>query len=152
VALYGVNPTPGRANPMKEVVRLEGRILNVRHVQKGETVGYDAMWTADRASRIAVVAAGYADGLSRALSSSDVRPGADAIIAGQRCPVAGRISMDLTAIDVTDLPDLAGRRGDFATLIGDGISVDDVAATAGTIGYEVLTGLGHRYHRVYRTF
>jgi len=152
VALYGVNPTPGRANPMRAVVQLEARILNVRHVPRGETVGYDAVWTADRASRIAVVAVGYADGLSRALSSSNVRPGADAIIAGQRCPVAGRISMDLLAIDITDLPDLTGRRGDFAALIGDGISVDDVATTAGTIGYEVLTGLGHRYHRVYRTF
>jgi alanine racemase len=152
VALYGVNPTPGRANPMKEVVRLEARILNVRHVQKGDTVGYDAMWTAGRASRIAVAAVGYADGIARALSSSDARPGAEAIIAGQRCPVAGRISMDLMAIDITDLPDLVGRRGEFATLIGDGIGVDDVAATAGTIGYEVLTSLGRRFHRVYRTF
>jgi len=152
VALYGVNPTPGRSNPMRPVVRLEARILNVRHVPRGETVGYDATWTAGRASRIAVAAVGYADGLSRALSASDTRPGADAIVAGQRCPVAGRISMDLLAIDVTDVLDGGGRRGEFATLIGDGISVDDVAATAGTIGYEVLTGLGRRYHRVYRTF
>jgi alanine racemase len=152
VALYGVNPTPGRPNPMKEVVKLEARILNTRHVRRGETVGYDALWTAGRASRIAVAAVGYADGLSRALSASDTRPGAEAVVGGQRCPVAGRISMDLLAIDVTDVPDGAGRRGDFATLIGDGISVDDVAATAGTIGYEVLTSLGRRYHRVYRTF
>jgi len=152
VALYGVNPTPGRPNPMRAVVQLEARILNVRHVRRGETVGYDAVWTAGRASRIAVAAVGYADGLARALSASDTRPGADAIVAGHRCPVAGRISMDLLAIDVTDVPDGAGRRGEFATLIGEGISVDDVAATAGTIGYEVLTSLGRRFHRVYRTF
>jgi len=152
VALYGVNPTPGRSNPMRPVVGLEARILNVRHVARGETVGYDAVWTARRASRIAVAAVGYADGIARALSASDTKPGADAIVAGRRCPLAGRISMDLLAIDITELPDGVGRRGDFATLIGDGISVDDVAATAGTIGYEVLTSLGRRYHRVYRTF
>jgi alanine racemase len=152
VALYGVNPTPGRTNPMRAVVTVEARILNVRHVRRGETVGYDATWTADRASRIAVAAVGYADGLSRALSASDTRPGADAMVAGQRCPVAGRISMDLLAIDITDLPEGTGRRGDFATLIGDEITVDDLAAAADTIGYEVLTGLSHRYHRVYRTF
>lgn len=152
VALYGVNPTPGRANPMRPVITLEARILTVRHVTKGETVGYGAVWTASRPSRIAVAAVGYADGISRALSASDTRPGADAIIAGTRCPLAGRVSMDLIAIDVTDLPEGAARRGEYATLIGDGITVDDVAAIAGTIGYEVLTSLGHRYHRVYRTF
>ena len=73
-----------------------------------------------------------------------------AIVAGNRCPVAGRISMDLMAIDITDLPDNAARRGDLVTLIGHEISVDDVASVAGTIGYEVLTSLGKRYHRVYR--
>ena len=149
-ALYGVNPTPGRANPMQPVVGLKVRILQVRHVPRGETVGYDATWTARHASRIAVVAAGYADGYPRAAGASDSRPGGDAIIAGKRCPLAGRISMDLIAIDISDLPDGAGRRGEMATLIGDEISLDAVANIAGTIGYEILTRLGHRYHRVYR--
>jgi alanine racemase len=97
-----------------------------------------------------VAAIGYADGYPRATSASDEAPGADAIVAGKRCPLAGRISMDLLAIDITDLPENAARRGDMATLIGDEITVDDVAAAAGTIGYEVLTSLGRRYHRIYR--
>jgi alanine racemase len=150
VALYGVNPTPGRSNPMRPVVELRAHILQVRNVQRGETVGYNAGWTAKRASRIAVVGVGYADGYLRAASASDARPGGDAIVAGKRCPLAGRVSMDLLAIDVTDLPDGAARRGELATLIGDEITIDDVATSAGTIGYEVLTSLGRRYHRIYR--
>jgi alanine racemase len=151
VALYGVNPTPGRSNPMHPVLDLRARIVQVRNVPRGETIGYDGAWTAKRATRLAVAAVGYADGYLRAASSSDEAPGGNAIIAGKRCPLAGRVSMDLLAIDVTDLPDAAARRGDFATLIGDDLSVDDVAQAAGTIGYEVLTSLGRRYHRVYRS-
>jgi len=150
VALYGVNPTPGRSNPMRPVIELRARIVQVRSVPRGETVGYDAAWTTKRATKLAVVAVGYADGYLRAASASDAAPGADAMVAGKRCPLAGRVSMDLLAIDITELPDGAARRGDLATLIGDAISVDDVATAAGTIGYEVLTSLGHRYHRVYR--
>jgi len=150
VALYGVNPTPGKQNPMRPVIELQARVLQVRTVPKGETVGYDAQWTAKRASRIAVVAVGYADGFMRAAGSTDTTLGAVAIVGGTRCPVAGRISMDLMAIDITDLTDQTIRRGDLATLIGHEISVDDVANVAGTIGYEVLTNLGRRYHRIYR--
>ncbi len=150
VALYGVNPTPGRGNPMRPVIELQARIVQVRNVARGDTIGYDATWTAKRATKLAVAAIGYADGYPRAASASDEVPGGDAIVAGKRCKLAGRVSMDLLAIDITDLPDAAVRRGDLATLIGDEISVDDVASTAGTIGYEVLTSLGKRYHRVYR--
>jgi alanine racemase len=150
VALYGVNPIPGRSNPMRPVIELQARIAQVRSVPRGETIGYDAVWTAKRATRIAVVAVGYADGYLRAASASDEAPGADAIVAGKRCPLAGRVSMDLLAIDITELPDGAARRGDLVTLIGDEITVDALASAAGTIGYEVLTSLGRRYHRVYR--
>ena len=150
VALYGVNPIPGQSNPMRPVIELQARIAQVRTVPRGETVGYDAAWTAKRTTRIAVVAVGYADGYLRAASASDEAPGADAIVAGQRCPLAGRVSMDLLAIDITDLPDGAARRGDLATLIGGEMTVDARASAAGTIGYEVLTSLGRRYHRVYR--
>ena len=150
VALYGVNPIPGQSNPMRAVIDLQARIAQVRTVPRGETVGYDGAWTAKRATRIAVVAVGYADGYLRAASASDEAPGGEAIVAGKRCPFAGRVSMDLIAIDVTELPEGAVRRGDFATLIGDEITVDAVASAAGTIGYEVLTGLGLRYHRIYR--
>jgi alanine racemase len=150
VALYGVNPIPGKSNPMRPVIELQARIAQVRTVPRGETVGYDAAWTAKRTTRIAVVAVGYADGYLRAASASDEAPGADAIVAGRRCPLAGRVSMDLLAIDITELPDNAARRGDLATLIGGEITVDALAAAVGTIGYEVLTSLGRRYHRVYR--
>jgi alanine racemase len=150
VALYGANPTPGHVNPMRPVVYLEGRVIQVRKVPAGETVGYSATWTARRPTRLAVVSIGYADGFLRAASATDTHPGADAIVAGIRCPIAGRVSMDLIALDVTRLPAQAVRRGDLVTLLGDDITVDDLAAHAGTIPYEVLTSLGHRYRRVYR--
>jgi alanine racemase len=150
-ALYGINPTPGRPNPMKLVVELTGRILQIRSVARDQTIGYGATWTARRNSRIAVVAAGYADGLLRSASASDERPGGSAIIAGNRCPIVGRISMDLMTVDISDLPDRAVHRGGVATLIGGELSIDDVAAAAGTIGYEVLTRLGARCHVVYRS-
>jgi alanine racemase len=150
VALYGANPTPEHLNPMRAVVRLEGRIAQVRAVAAGDTVGYGANWTAKRDSRVAVVSVGYADGFLRAAGSSNLRAGADAIVAGRRCPLAGRISMDLLAVDVTDLGEHEPRRGELVTLLGDEIGVDDLAVRAGTIGYEVLTSLGRRYRRVYR--
>ncbi len=149
-ALYGVNPTPGRPNPMAPVVELTGRILQIRSVARDDTVGYGATWAAKRPSRIAIVALGYADGLLRAGSGSDDQQGGDAIVAGKRCPIVGHISMDLVCLDITDLADGAVHRGDAATLIGGEITVDDVAAAAGTISYEVLTRLGPRCHLVYR--
>ena len=149
-ALYGVNPTPGRPNPMRPVIEVKGRIIQVRLVPKGDSVGYGAAFTTARPSRLAIVAAGYADGYARAAGATKGKPGAEAIVAGKRCPVVGRVSMDLLAIDVTDLPEGSARRGDFATLIGSGIGVDDIGAAAGTIGYEVLTSLGRRYHRIYK--
>jgi alanine racemase len=149
-ALYGVNPTPGKPNPMRGVVELRGRILQLRDLAAGQTVGYGATWTAKRVSRIAVVALGYADGLIRAAGGTDRQRGGAAIVAGQRCPLAGRISMDLVALDITDVAAGAVHRGDLATFIGEAISVDDFAAAAGTIGYEVLTRLGTRPHLVYR--
>jgi len=149
-ALYGVNPTPGHLNLMQTVVRLTGRIIQVRDISEGETVGYGATWMAKRATRLAIVGVGYADGFPRAASGSDLKPGAEAIVAGRRCPLAGRVSMDLMAVDVTDVPGDGPRRGDVATLLGDEIGVDELASHAGTIAYEVLTSLGRRYRRIYR--
>ena len=149
IALYGGNPTPEQSNPMTPVVDLKGRITLVRDVPKGATVGYRAAWTAARPSRIAIVTVGYGDGYHRAAGHADGRPGAEAIVAGQRCRVAGRISMDLMALDVTDLPEHAAKRGDYVTLIGGDIGVDELAVAMGTSGYEVLTSLGRRYHRVW---
>jgi alanine racemase len=149
-ALYGVNPTPGRASPMRPVVEFKSRIVQVKDVARGQAVGYGASWTARRPSRIAIVSTGYADGYFRAAGSSDARPGARTIVAGQHCPVVGPISMDLLAVDVTDAPETAARRGNFVTLIGGDIGVDEFAAWSGTIGYEVLTSLGRRCTRKYR--
>ena len=149
-ALYGINPTPEADNPMQPVVELKARIVQIRNVERGDTVGYGGTWTARRPTRIAIVSAGYADGYFRAASANDGTRGAEVVVAGKRCPIAGRISMDLTAVDVTDLDKNAVRRGHMVTLIGEGITVDELAHHFGTIGYEVLTSLGKRYARVYK--
>ena len=141
-ALYGLNPTPELPNPMHQVLRLTIPVLQVRKVPAGATVGYGATWTAPRDSRIATIAVGYADGYLRALSGQGL-----AIAAGRPVQLVGRISMDLTTLDVTDVPELA--QGDRVELIGPQQTPDAVAALAGTIGYEVLTSLGARYHRRY---
>jgi alanine racemase len=150
ISLYGGRALIKSDNPMRPVMRLQLRIIQVRSVNKGETVGYGAEQRLARDSRIAVLAAGYADGIARTAGSSDNKQGAEAVVAGKRCPIVGRVSMDLVTVDVTDVPEAAVKRGDLATLIGDGISVDDFAARAGTIGYEVLTNLGRRFTRVYQ--
>ncbi|MFL6792564.1 MAG: alanine racemase [Bradyrhizobium sp.] len=149
-ALYGVNPTPEADNPMRPVVDLKARIVQIRHIDRGETVGYGGTWTARRPTRLAIIAAGYADGYFRAASANDGTRGAEVVVAGKRCPIAGRISMDLIAVDITDLDKNAARRGRMVTLIGEGITVDEVAHHFGTIGYEVLTSLGRRFARVYK--
>src|SRR5579863_3228957 len=148
-ALYGVNPTPEADNPMQPVVELKARVMRIRNVERGESVGYGAVWTARRPTRLAIVSAGYADGYFRAAGGGDGTRSAEVMVAGRRCPVAGRISMDLIAVDVTDLPNNAVRRGHMVTLIGEGITVDELAHHFGTIGYEVLTSLGPRYARAY---
>src|SRR5271167_300878 len=149
-ALYGVNPTPEADNPMLPVVDLKARIVQIRDVERGESVGYGGNWTARRPTRLAVVSAGYADGYFRAGSSNDGTRGAEVMVAGKRCPVAGRISMDLLAVDITDLEKNAVRRGHMVTLIGEGVTVDELAHHFGTIGYEVLTNLGRRFARLYK--
>jgi len=149
LALYGANPTPYRDNPMNPVISLVARIVQIRSVPRGETVGYGAAWTAPRITRLAVVAAGYGDGYARANGAIDGDTGADAMVAGQRCPVIGRVSMDLLAIDITNLPEHAAHRGDLVTLIGGDVTLDEVAANAGLIPYEVLTGLGRHRGRQY---
>ncbi|HET7493047.1 MAG TPA: alanine racemase [Bradyrhizobium sp.] len=149
-ALYGVNPTPEADNPMQPVVKLEARVLQIREAERGDGVGYGSTWTARRPTRLAIMSVGYADGYFRAGSSNDGTRGAEVMVAGKRCPVAGRISMDLMAVDVTDLEKNAVRRGHLVTLLGDGITVDELAHHFGTIGYEVLTSLGSRYARVYK--
>jgi len=141
-ALYGINPTPGMPNPMRLALRLEAPVLQVRDIAAGDTVGYGATWTARQPRRVATVAAGYADGYLRALSGRSVGH-----VAGRAVPLIGRVSMDLLTFDVTDAPEVAP--GSMITLIGPDNPPDELAARAGTIGYEILTSLGARYRRAY---
>ena len=142
-ALYGINPTPGRPNPMQLPVRLRARVLAVRDVPAGDSVGYNATWRAARPSRVATAGIGYADGWHRSLSGRG-----RGFFDGTPVPLVGRVSMDLTTFDVTEIPEIVP--GAWLELIGPAQTPDDVAATAGTNGYEVLTSLGRRFHRVYR--
>jgi alanine racemase len=142
-ALYGINPTPGQPNPVRAPVRLLARILQIREVPAGESVGYNATWRAPAPRRIATAGIGYADGWKRALSGRG-----HALFDGSPAPLVGRVSMDLTTYDVTDFSDVAA--GDWLTLIGPELPVDNVAAWAGTNGYEILTSLGGRIARVYK--
>ncbi|MBL8707014.1 MAG: alanine racemase, partial [Rhodospirillales bacterium] len=148
VALYGANPTPGKPNPMAQVVHLQGKILQVRSVDRGESVGYGASHRFTRPRLIATVGVGYADGFLR--SSSDR---GSAVLGGVAAPIVGRVSMDLITIDVSDAPEELARPGAMVDLIGaqtgHGPTLEDVAAAAGTIPYEILTSLGPRYERRY---
>jgi len=154
IALYGGCASVEEKTPMLPVVSLDARIMQVREAPKGETVSYGATQILERDSKIAVVAAGYADGYPRAGSGAGV-PLREAVPAGQhghiggvRVPLIGRITMDLTLFDVTDVPDEALKEG-WIELIGPNIPLDEAAKAAGTIGYELLTGLGPRYERRY---
>jgi alanine racemase len=144
-ALYGVNPQPGRANPMRQVVRLSAKILQVREIDRGESVGYGAAHLMVTAGRVATVAVGYADGWLRSLSHRGC-----GFLAGNRVPLLGRVSMDLVSFDVSAVDPALARPGATIELLGEHYRVDDAAADAGTIGYEILTALGPRYHRIYR--
>jgi alanine racemase len=149
-ALYGGNPTPKKKNPMRPVIELKARIIQVRAVKRGDAVGYGSAWTAPRDSRVALVAVGYGDGYARAAGANRARPAAPVIVSGRQCPIVGRISMDIMAVDVSELADNQARRGDLVTLIGGELGIDELAAAIDTIGYEVLASLGRRYHRIYK--
>ena len=143
-ALYGVNPRPHRPNPMRPVVRLTAPIIQVRCVDSPATVGYGATHKIALNQKIATVPVGYADGYMRFLSNRGRMR-----VAGRIVPVVGRVSMDLVTIDVTGCPDADLEPGAEVEVLGPHMTVDDVAADAGTIGYEILTALGQRYHRRY---
>ncbi len=143
-ALYGINPLPGQANPMLPVVTLKARILQVRKIDAFQTVGYGGAWRAARPSRVATIALGYADGYFRTLiNRTHVQ------LAGHRVPVIGRISMDLVTVDVTDAPEAACQLGATVEVLGPHMTPDDLADSARTNAYEVMTALGRRYARVY---
>ena len=143
VALYGGNPQPAKPNPFLVAVRLTARILQLHRAEKGETVGYGATFKTKRPSLLAVAGVGYADGLFRALSN-----GGACAVAGVRAPIAGRVSMDLITLDVTDVPGTLAT-GMEVEFFGDTISLEEISEAANTISYEILTSLSHRATRVY---
>ena len=152
VALYGGEAGETSHGVLKPVATLTAAVLQVRTAKAGEAAGYGAAAHLTRPTRIATIGLGYADGYLRAASGAgvgmrEIRPGANAFIAGRIVPVLGRVSMDLTLLDITDLPDDAVKPGDRAEFFGPNISIDAVAAAAGTIAYELLTGLGARVRR-----
>lgn len=143
-ALYGLAPRADAPNPMRPVVSLAARVVQLRTIERGAFVGYGATFRAERTMRIATISVGYADGWLRSLGNAGA-----AWFGATRLPIIGRVSMDSATIDVTDLPEGALVPGMFVELIGPHQSADEVAAAAGTIGYEILTSLGQRYHRQY---
>lgn len=163
IALYGGACTLEALveNPMKPVVKMDSRILQVKSAAPGETIGYGGAETVLPSTRnesgrriTATVSAGYADGYVRSAGSSDARKGAFAAWRGHPVPLIGRVSMDLISVDLTEHPNVdeiakSGCSDEWIELIGPNILVDDVAASAGTIGYEFLTSLGNRFHRTY---
>ncbi|HET6195926.1 MAG TPA: alanine racemase, partial [Acetobacteraceae bacterium] len=143
-ALYGINPTPGRPNPMLTTVTLRARVLQVRRIDALQTVGYGAAWRSARPSRVATIALGYADGYFRTLINRT-----HVHLAGHKVPVIGRISMDLVTIDVTDVPEADSQPGALVEVLGPHLTADDLAEHARTNAYEVMTALGRRYARLY---
>jgi alanine racemase len=143
-ALYGIAPQVGRPNPMRPVVRLQGKVMQIRDVPADTPVGYGHTERTATASRLATVAVGYADGFLRSLSSR-----CGAWFSGSHLPVIGRVSMDSIILDATALPEGSLMPGALVDLIGPDQDLDTVAREAGTIGYELLTSLGARYHREY---
>ncbi|MEQ1955233.1 alanine racemase [Mesorhizobium sp. CN2-181] len=141
-ALYGINPQPGGRNPMRPVVKLEAKVIQTREVPAGTGIGYGHAAKALEPMRLATISLGYADGWHRRATSF-------AFFAGKRLPFVGRVSMDSIILDISALPPGSLAPGTLVELIGPHQSVDEVATQAGTIGYEVLTGFGHRFHRVY---
>ena len=144
IALYGGAPSLDRPNPMKPVVRLDLAVIQTRTVPAGSLVGYGGSFEASGSTRLATIAAGYADGLPRSLSNRGA-----AWYDGVRLPIAGRVSMDSIILDISALPEGTLTQGSFVQMIGPEQTLEDIADDAGTIAYEILTGLGRRYRRTY---
>jgi alanine racemase len=148
-ALYGGQAAQERSAPVEAIVHVRARILQVHDVAVGGRIGYSASYRATSPRRIATIAAGYADGVFRHASATSETPGGWVAFGTKQAPIVGRVSMDLITVDVTGIDDPAPQRGDWVDLIGPDLPIEMVGRAAGTIGYEVLTRLGPRFHRVY---
>ena len=149
IGLYGGRAREDQPNPMRPVVTCAARILQVRDLAPGASIGYGATYRVHRPSRIATLGIGYADGFLRGLSVAEGEAGTMGYIGPHAVPIVGRVSMDFITVDVTDVPEAFARRGAWVEVMGERITVDDLTDKAGTIGYELLTRLGQRVHRVY---
>lgn len=145
MALYGLNPTPDRENPMKTTAFLSSKIIQIREIDTPSCVGYGATCELPAGARVATLPVGYADGYLRSLGNS-----AFCYFKKHKLPVVGRVSMDLIMVDISNVPNGQINVGDEIEIMGKNISADDLAKTAGTIGYEILTRLGARYKRFYK--
>jgi alanine racemase len=148
IAAFGGRAVNGRPNPMAPVIRVEAPILQIKDARIGETVGYGALHRLRRDTKLAIIALGYADGFFRSLSGIGGQLGGKVAINGAFAPVLGRISMDMMAVDITDVPGYI-QPGDAVEVLGPNISIDDVADAARTIGYEILTSLNGRFPKRY---
>ena len=144
IALYGGAPTGGMANPMEPVIRLDVAVVQTRTVPAGARVGYGGVHVTNKLTRLATIAAGYADGLPRSLSDRGA-----VYYDGVRLPIVGRVSMDSTTINISALPEGTLSFGSLVEVLGDHQTLQDLANDAGLISYEILTSLGHRHNRQY---
>uniref|UniRef100_UPI0026186791 alanine racemase n=1 Tax=Chitinophaga sp. TaxID=1869181 RepID=UPI0026186791 len=143
IGMYGVDSAEGFQDKLRHVSTLKTTVAQVKRIPTGDTVGYGATWKAKAPSLIATVRIGYADGYMRSLGNGNGKM----LIRGKLAPVAGVIAMDMLMLDVTHIPDVA--EGDEVIVFGEGLPVEDLAKWAGTIPYEILTGISQRVKRVY---
>ncbi len=144
IALYGGNPRKSGENPMRGVATLTAPLLQVRSIDRGDSVGYGATYVASGARRLGIAALGYADGLMRSLSNRG-----HGVIGGVKCPIVGRVSMDLVTLDITECPAGVAKPGTPVEFIGPNQPVDELARAAGTLPYEIFTRLSARIARQY---
>lgn len=142
--LYGINPTPAKANPLRPCLQLEVPVLQIRTVQENGSTGYGAAHNVIKGQRLATIAIGYADGFMRTLSNHG-----KVFFNAQALPVLGRVSMDVVVVDITSLPENALQTGGLVQVFGPDQDLDAIAKDAGMIGYEILTALGNRFYRHY---
>jgi alanine racemase len=144
IALYGATPNYNACNPLKQAIKLYGRVLQIRETGANQTVGYGASYKPTRDSVIATVGVGYADGYLRSLSSNSY-----AFFNNIKIPIIGRVSMDCITVDISSVPTRTIKPGDFIEVMGDNFTIDDIAKAANTVPHEILSGLGTRHFRQY---
>jgi len=143
-SLYGINPMPSKPTPVQQVATLKAEVIQIRNIEKDQAISYSGRYQAKKGDRIATVLCGYADGYLRCLTGKG-----SAHFEGMRLPIVGTVTMDMVMIDISKVPENRLQYMNYVELLGDHITVDELAQSANTIGYEILTSLGNRFKRVY---